>query len=592
MPTPTNQEPWAQVKWLFDQREALALSKSAKENFKNVKGHFLNFLRQQLPVSAAPSPYWVDREFDEYTLLRFKQYIDDLVISSAHRVNLLSCARQTIETAIANNWIDLRHFINFSLGTANRETDARAPYSEAEMTSIVAALNADIRFSRSLLKPYAKSGLGRPHKTERFAGGIRTERGWWNDESNMRWYFENVLECQPITNLDPAIKRTHKLFLNAASLSHGGIHKMYRRWGVSAWICHEIILPYLYKLVQVTGINPTVAMSLRLDSYQQQHPLTNRSYIRYWKERGSGECDLHLDLLDSGVLALDPDQTRSVSRIWKEVTALTQRFRHELPADNQELLFVYQSRAAARAGQPRHFMMDPSTTSKWTKDFVSRHKLRNASGEPLTLTLSRFRPSLVSRLVKRGVDIGVVQSILGHASIISTYNYLEGYDFNPKARAEVIKAVERIRENRRQQEESPKPVATETYDENNAVFATGLALCKNVFNPPDNIRKLGGIGVGKPCTLFNMCLKCPNVLIMEEHLPHLFALRAQYLVAMEQGLSATPHRAAIQQNIHILNQLLNPKTSDWPITVLARAQRLSEFIDLGIDPVGIRAVQA
>lgn len=589
MPAPSDQEPWAQVEWLFDQRASLAHSKSNKSNFASAKKHFLNFLSRQSPAASAPSPYWVNREFDEYTLLRFKQYIDDLALSSGYTVSVLSGARQTIETAIANKWIDLDSFVNFSLGSATRETDARAPYTDAEMARIVAALNNSIRFSRKLLRPYTKSGLGR-------APAIRAngyyERGWWQSEDNMRWYFENMLDCQPITGLEPETKRKHNSFLASATNAHGGIHTMYRRWGVSAWIGPEIILPYLYKLVQVTGINPVVAMSLRLDSYQEQHPLTKRAYIRYWKERGSGEGDLHLELLSNEVLALDPDQTRSVGRIWAEVTALTSEFRHEMPAESQDLLFIYQSRGVKNVGEARHFLMSNKTTGNWAQEFVSQNELKNYAGEPLSLTLARFRPSLVSRLVKRGVDIGIIQAILGHASVMTTYAYLEGHDFNPKARAEVHKAIETIRDNRRQQEKTPKPVATEKHEENKTVFATGLALCKNVFNPPDNIRKAAAIAAGSPCTLFNMCLRCPNVLIMEEHLPHLFALRTQYMVAMDQGLSGTTHRAAVQQNIHILNHLLNPETSDWPDDVLASAQRESEFVDLGVDPVAIRGVQA
>lgn len=591
MPTPTKEAPWIQVQWLFDLRASMVRSRSGKDNFLIAKKHFLDFLGQQSSTASTQDPYWVNREFDEYILLRFKHYIDDLAFSSSHTVGILGAARQTIETAIANRWIDLKSFINFNLGAATRETDARAPYTEAEMAAIVAAINEEIRFSRKLLKPYRRTGLGRAPTLMPSKLGMRYESGWWKDEDNMRWYFENMLECLPITGLDPEIKRRHASFLSVAHRFHGGLHAMYRRWGVSAWIGCEIILPYLYRLVQITGINPTVAMSLKLDSFQEQHPLTGRAYVRYWKERGSGESDLHLDFLDSEALVLDSGQARAVSRIWGEVTALTRKFRHEMPEGSKDFLFVYQSRGAHRVGEPRHFLMCASTKGGWTKEFVTRHALQTKAGKPLNLTLARFRPSLVSNLVKRGVDIGVIQAILGHASIMTTYAYLESHDFHPKARAEVHKAIENIRHNRRQQEEAPKPVATETYEENKTVFATGLALCKNVFNPPDNIRKAASIGAGAPCTHFNMCLRCPNVMILEEHLPHLFALRTQYLAAMEQGLSATTHRAAVQQNIHILNHLLNPETSDWSDDVLASAERASEFIDLGIDPVAIREVQ-
>jgi integrase len=193
-------------------------------------------------------------------------------------------------------------------------------------------------------------------------------------------------------------------------------------------------------------------------------------------------------------------------------------------------------------------------------------------------------------MVKRGVDVHVIQSILGHRSVLTTLRYLDSYDFSPHARREVQKALEHIRANRREQEKAPKPVARERFEKGGVVFATGLALCKDVFDPPDNIRRATGIRRGAPCSLFNMCLRCPNVLILEDHLPSLFALRRQYLTALEQGLSATTHRTAVQQNLHVLNNLLDAEKSDWPEDVLLEAERRSEFVDTVADPVTIRGV--
>jgi integrase len=593
MPTPTPTNPLAQVEWLFDQRAVLARSKAAKDNFRNSKSHFLAFLKESVPADLINSGYSVNREFDDYILLRFKQYVDDKNFSSSHTATILSAARQTITTAIANQWIKLMTFIDFSLPEQNRETDARSPYSASETTAILRALNNDIHQARRLMKPYVKTGAGRaPDLIPDGQNGTRIEYGWWTDEDNMRWYFETQLNCFPITGADASTQRAHKRFLTMATNRHGGLHELYRRWGVSAWTGPEVILPYVYKLVAETGLNPAVALALRLDDYHEEHPLTRRPYIRYWKERGSGEGELHVDLIGSGILALDEQQSRAVKRIWEEVSAHTASFRDQLPPDKRERLFVYQSRGVKTTGAARDFLMDAKTLSTWATSFVARHQLKSAQGKLLTLTLARFRPSLVSRMLKRGVDIYVIKSILGHSSIMTTLRYIESYDFAPKARQEVQKAISNIRENRRQQQNSPKPVANVEFEENKMVFATPLALCKNVFNPPDNIRKAANIRAGSPCSLFNMCLRCPNVLIMEEHLPQLFALRRQYLVALDQGLSATTHRAAIQQNLHILNSLLDEDKSDWSADILAEAERRSEFIDLVTDPVTIRGVNA
>lgn len=587
MPAPTPQAPWAQVEWIFDQRAELAKSKGAKDNFRTGKSHFIKFLASTCGNSAAKSGYWVDQEFDAYTLLRFKQYIDDHTFSSSHKATILSAARTTIQTAITNRWIRLQTYIDFSIPPQRRETDARAPYTEAETAAIVRALNNDIRFARKLLRPYVRTELGRAPQIQ---PNGHIERTWWNDEDNLRWYFENVLQCQPITGCDPAVKKEHRAFLSNATNKHGGLHRLYRRWGVSAWIGPEVIAPYACKLIALTGLNPYTALSLDVDAYRAEHPLTGRPYIRYWKERGSGENEAHLDLLSTDVLTLNESQNRDIQRIWEEVSALTAPFREELPDDIRTRLFVYQSRSVKVTGIARDFIKDAKTIHDWATAFVQRHKLTDSHGSPLKLTLARFRPSLVSRMIKRGIDIFVVKSLLGHSSILTTLRYIDSYDFAPTARREIYNALVQIRENRRQQEEKPRPVADMRVKGSDVVFATGIALCKDVFSPPANIRKGGNITRGAPCHYFNMCLRCPNVLIMEEHLPHLFAMRRQYLMALDRGLSNTPHRDAIQQNLHILNGLLDPEHSDWPTLTLEDAERRSEYIDLMVDPVALNGV--
>lgn len=592
MPIPSAEEPWAQIDWIFDMRAALAKSKEAKDNFKGCKKYMRLFLGSSISPNAASNGYFVDDEFDEYTLLRFKQFIDDQRISSSHAVTLLSAVRQTFISAIANKWIKLRSFIDFSLPACSRETDARKPYTETQMTAIMSGLNEDIRFARGLLKPYVNTGVGRERgPATNSAVSTSLERGWWTNENNLRWYFESRLGAVPITGTDPDIRKLHGTFLRSATNLFGGLHEMYRRWGVSAWIGPEIILPYVYKLVALTGLNPTVVLVLNLGDYFESHPLTGRPYIRYWKERGSGESDLHTDLVGGGALVLDDRQNGEVKSIWEEVIALTASFRKSLPVESQERLFVYETRSVKYPGKARDFLMDASSTGLWAKKFVARYKLTDTSGKPLTFTMARFRPSLVSRLLKQGVDIYVIQSILGHASILTTLRYIDSYDFMPHARREILQALDRIRENFKQYNSDQKPIADGDIDQpENYVFTTGIALCKNVFRPPENIRKAAGIKTGSPCTIFNMCLRCANVLILEEHLPQLFAMRREYLVAMEQGVSGTPQRIAIQQNIHILNNMLDTATSDWSADVLRDAEKLSEFVATAVDPIALRGV--
>lgn len=588
IPRPTPEEPLAQVEWLFFSRANLSNSKSGSDKYKTVRFHFIDYLNAEAG-GELKKPYWVDDEFDEYVFLKFKCYIDDQAMPSKSVMTIMSAFRQVLITAIENDWIKLRSFIDFQISAGIRSTFSRAPYSEREIEAIDVALESELKFSRAVLTGYVKSGRGRaPRMVEVKGAAPRYERNWWTERDNLIWYFENVLNCVPTMWLRGSEKIDY-IFLRAAQRA-GGLYSFYRSLGVTVYIDQNVILPYVFRLVSITGLNPTVALSLELDSFFEQHPLTGQPCIRYWKERGSGEGELHLGLLGSGVLPLDEKQAVEVRAIWREVTELTKSFRGGLPKGSKKRLFVYECRASGGIGQPRDFLMDPKTTGNWSAGLVKNYNLTSDSGDTLVFNLSRFRPSLVSRLVKRGVDISVIQAILGHASVITTLRYLYVNDFNPVARREVQKTLFNIRENRRQHQLRPLPVANGSESIHDVIFSTGLAFCKNVFDPPQNIRKAGGIRPGMPCTYFNMCIKCPNVLIMEEHLPLLFALRRQYLVSIDQGLLATSHRAAIMQSIYILDSLLDPKVSDWGEVVLKKAEGISFLQDSLVDPVAIRPV--
>lgn len=589
IPLPTIINPWVQIHWIFDKK--MQLKKSGWGNYKTAKKHFCDFLGENFDSKKSNIGYVIDEEFDEYILVGFKEHIEKKGFSKHHTNNMISTTRQVIKHAITNEWIRLNSFINFSIEEASRETEDRTPYTPKEMDEIMDALDCEIKISKRYLKPYVKTGLGKPPQAMgNSRSNANVDYGWWRNEENMRWYFENIMDCKPVSKDDPGSKQ-HLRFMQQASMVHGGLNKLYERWGVANLIDQNVMLPYLYKLVAVTGLNPVPAQILKIDSYQESHPLTKLPYIRYWKERGSGEGEVHLELLEEGVMSLEATQNKSVKEIWESVIKLTEGIRENYEEKNKNYLFLYEGSGRRCRREVRDFTMDNKTTSTWGKNFVRRYNLRDRNDGVLKFTMARFRPSLVSRLVKQGVDIFKVKSILGHSNINTTIRYLDSFDFAPDARAKIHKTIETIRENRKVQEKLQLPIAKEVFEENKFVFSTGLALCKNVFNPPENIRTAANIEIGSPCTVFNVCLRCPNVIIMEFHLPRLFAMRRQYLVALERGISATTHRAAIHQNLSLLNLLLDPDKSDWGKDVLKDAEIKSEFIDIVDDPISIGAIE-
>lgn len=66
------------------------------------------------------------------------------------------------------------------------------------------------------------------------------------------------------------------------------------------------------------------------------------------------------------------------------------------------------------------------------------------------------------------------------------------------------------------------------------IIRTGLVECRNVYDPPEEIRSLSGYKEGNPCSLLNKCLSCRNCIITVSNLPDLFAMRRDYQTMMDR----------------------------------------------------------
>jgi hypothetical protein len=218
---------------------------------------------------------------------------------------------------------------------------------------------------------------------------------------------------------------------------------------------------------------------------------------------------------------------------------------------------------------------------------VEKYQLQDDRGGALDINISRLRPSLVSRLLGAGVDISVIQAILGHSDVITTMRYIDKHNFAPKARREIHKCLSDIRKNREDQIRQPKHIATENSIDPSIIFTTATALCLDVYKPPARVKKATGWVDGQACTNFNMCLRCSKVVILEEHLPRLFAMQRGYKYALENGAGATTHRAVLIQNLSVLDGVLG-SNSDFSQDVLSKADRQSLNTEVYMDPFLVR----
>lgn len=589
LPKASVENPSAEVNAIFDASIARYTNPNTISTYSGAKGLVLKFLATDPRFSG--KIIRVGREFDQYFLVHLKSYLDYQPYSSSYRSTVLSAVRGVLSYAVVNSFYGYRGFLDVILDPVSRETNMRKSFSENEFQHFDNALDQEIAYVESrMMSGYTPTGLGEAPEYI----GDRLAPGWSDDENNMRWWFENELNCKAFV-FSKTMSRAQKKFHSAAR-KYGGTRLLFLRWGVILGLDGFVILPFLFKLVTWTGLNVTPAQSLKTTDYIKSHPLTGKPCIYYWKGRGQGDTDLHEGLLtvplvqiDSGrkdVMPLEEKQHSHIERIWDRILDITRPIRSEVTGDD-DYLFIYMPTYGPASGEVRNLLQSNRLMTDWCRYMVEKYELLDDHGELLDINMSRLRPSLVSRLLGAGVDISVIQAVLGHGDVITTMRYIDRHNFAPVARREIHKCLSDIRKNREDHIRSPKRIATQSSSDPAIIFTTATALCLDVYNPPARVKKAVGWVDGQACTNFNMCLRCSKVVILEEHLPRLFTMQRGYKYALENGAGATTHRAVLMQNLSVLEGVLG-NNSDFSKSILDKAERQSLNMDVYMDPFLVR----
>lgn len=536
---------------------------------------------------------------DPFVLPRFRSHLEQRVItgdlSPNHANTLMSSFRKTLGTVSSVKGYDGSSFINSPGFDANRVTDTYRPYSVDERLRISQSVDEDILLNNRLAQPYVQSGVGvDPVGTD---GLLKHGQGTLE---NARWIFENKFGCSSLgftaDESDPYVRA----YLSILTRADIGIRDVMQSWGVHHIVDSAVITPYIVKLAQITGLNADSLRLMNLDDYVKEHELTLRPCLRYWKERSDGGKVMHLDLFDAEITWLTTSQSKEVAKIFEEVKFLTAGIRKNAPAEAKKRLFIWESSAPASYRKIKALSTSKmAVMSVLFGAYAKRKGLLDDSGVPLSLSASRLRPSFISELVERDVTIREIQLILGHKHVETTMAYLDRMDFNAMARAKLTVALSQVHESAIEPDMHKRHVAPEKKVElieavnvgaPRVVFKTPLASCANIMNPPEFVKKLSTYVPGSPCSMYNMCLGCANVMLTASDLPQLFAMERDYLKLAEVSrIMDTPYGRVVRENLTLLNKILSEKTSEFSLEELAEGRRLAEFVDTTIlvDGVGL-----
>lgn len=333
------------------------------------------------------------------------------------------------------------------------------------------------------------------------------------------------------------------------------------------------VFPYLLKLMREVGLNKEVVVELEIDDFEPAHLLTNKPCLRYWKDRSTGDKELHLDIFKSNLQWLSVKQAKTVSNVFDKVISLTSEIRNNAPENISNKLFIYESVGQTVRGEV--FQLKGQSSRLAFNSFKSKY----ING--FNFEITQLRSTLVSELLEYDASIRDIQLLLGHASIEVTMKYLDRLDFNLTARTKLNEALSKIHLASLDGNVTPElEMQKNVVDDEVIIFKTSLGGCKNIVNPPMNVRS-SDYKEGSSCGQFNKCLSCSNVIITKSHLPELFAMQRDFLQMLtNNSIKNTPYSHVVEENLSVLNSILDDDTSEFNKSELEFAKKTSIYINV------------
>ncbi|GAB3241733.1 hypothetical protein GCM10027346_37500 [Hymenobacter seoulensis] len=605
LPEPTLKDPLSQVDFLF--KRLAKIRSTSRHNFLTAlslyKKLYLAATNNYDPNLPTKKLFYIHEQWDSFCLLKVQSFLENnntesnpLRLSSASVANFISALRQVMQYAALHKLTTSTYIYSTSSAPVQRETNQNEAYSDAEMDIINNWLKEKLTQANKIIctPGYQRVGGGqdpriRKPRTLQHQQSKSGDFGWTHI-ANQRWYFENVMDCQAeYKRVTP--EHPHYSFYYHTANHPGGYQSLFIDWRIKPIITLDVMMPLALKLSLESGLNPSSLWNLTTDCFQEKHPLTGVPYIQYYKARSQGHMEMHLSPYnkDATICEFKEQQANVIRKTIALVLQATSSLRASAPKGSENILFLFQVSRKNYFGEVRR--MHDGVSSTWCTSQVATYGLKAENGRPLQLALGRFRSTRITDMVRKGFDFFEIQSQCGHRSILTTLKYIARNNLEVKARQDVLQALRVIHDNQAwQQQTQPAYAGTPSSSHNTILYKGIVADCRNVYDPPDEVKKLKEYTAGQACTRFNMCLFCKNVVLMRHHLPMLVNYQRQIREAIGHNTTELPNEQYYVRTLGILDRVLDPSTSEFSQDDITWANTAAETMDGFIDPVVYRSI--
>lgn len=371
----------------------------------------------------------------------------------------------------------------------------------------------------------------------------------WKKMDYLVWYWENKLECQPLT-YGTLKKVSPKLYGALKEYFGGRINSFFIELGFHRWISAHDLAPFYIMLLIRTQLNPSTIQRLTTACLASDPLTPEKKFLSWTKYRSSTR---------GKTIPSDASRDGWPVMLVGKVLRITEFIRDK----NQECLWI------TNANRYRKTLpLGVSGLKNALTDFSRKYQLTHSSGEPLLLQAKLIRPTMAWQEYLRTEDIRYLQSLLGHEKVGTTADYLR----------RVSDPILKIRRGVHQQ---AMFLGLTNSDESQGIASAKvtsglLNSCKNPLDSPISAQRAGGI-----CSAgHEVCLSCPNLVITYDDIKKHYCYINYHEQLLSSGLITNEeYTSAAAEKIFIWENQILPR---YPSHVIDRIRKDAELNPIGI----------
>lgn len=563
-----------------------------RERTKTIAGH--------LKLLRGSAPFYISQELDKYFLLRYKTFLENLMgnygisplsTHSAHTyffvARLLTSYAYNVlelldEPVIAPLWNHKR----------KRKTDSHTAFEADRYEVVMTVLRQMFSNLSTYNKPYVRQKIGRDPR-------IRSakENSGWGKFENIIWFFENALDCK------------HHFYHGKNAFTIPGIYsflgsKMYGyRVGVYELIgvtpaTGDAIFPLAALLAAETGLNPSSIFKLHVDCLNEEiSKVCGRPCLVYTKPRSKGEKVLAIDNDTFGDIDyteqnnspqiddaegsqtywLSSVKSKKVKKIIDLVKSINAPIRDLADENLRDKLFLYWVKDHMGSEGPslpndkrfRNWMqtrfkpavadilVERLNATSPCMDTKQREADLRSELKKESFSIKKYRTSLATKLAEEGAPFALIQMVLGHEDIRTTFGYIERNKLQMRFYKEMSDHLNTILQNSAKYKDKQHEDSTHG-NACNMLFPCGPGLCLDPYNPPEQIRITQDWREGERCTAYEKCLlSCKHLIITIHCLPKLISQKQECLIRLNSHQHITgKHFELFLKRVTVINSIL------------------------------------